>query len=235
MDDTRESEGVEEASASDSAPGRKRKRGWSKKRGIAVGVVVVVLVAAGLGFWVWHEQPSFCNAICHTPMDPYLPTFEAAPGEAAQDKWGNEVAEAGAMMAPLHRASLDEGGAGATCVSCHVPSVGEQLSEAAKWATGNYLDPLEERSAEQLLAARGLESDAFCLNESCHNLTRDELAQTTEQLFERNPHSGHHGEEACDSCHKGHRASVNQCTQCHLDAPVPDGWVTHAEEYRMLN
>ena len=35
-----------------------------------VGVVVaVVLVCAGGGFYVWHNQPSFCNAICHEPMD----------------------------------------------------------------------------------------------------------------------------------------------------------------------
>ena len=47
------------------APKRKRKK-WP----ITVGVIAVVLVVAGAGFWVWHEQPSFCNAICHTPMDP---------------------------------------------------------------------------------------------------------------------------------------------------------------------
>ena len=40
-----------------------------KKRGIVVGVIVAVIVVAGAGFWVWHEQPSFCNAICHSPMD----------------------------------------------------------------------------------------------------------------------------------------------------------------------
>ena len=45
--------------------GRRRGRRWP----IVVGVVAVVLVAAGAGFWVWHEQPGFCNAICHDPMD----------------------------------------------------------------------------------------------------------------------------------------------------------------------
>ena len=48
-----------------------------KRLGITLGCVVAVLVVAGAGFMVWHEQPSFCNAICHDPMDPYLPTFEA--------------------------------------------------------------------------------------------------------------------------------------------------------------
>ena len=45
---------------------KKRTRKWP----IVVGVVVVVLVAAGAGFLVWHEQPGFCNAICHSPMIP---------------------------------------------------------------------------------------------------------------------------------------------------------------------
>ena len=54
-------------------------------------------VGAGLslihisGFWVWHEQPSFCAAICHTPMDEYLETYEQEPGTTGVDKWGNEV------------------------------------------------------------------------------------------------------------------------------------------------
>ncbi len=79
---------------------QKKKKKWP----IVVGVVVAVLVVAGAGFWVWHEQPSFCNAICHTPMDAYLPTYEAEPGQAATDVWGNEVANASGMMAAVHRA-----------------------------------------------------------------------------------------------------------------------------------
>ncbi|MEG0621206.1 MAG: salivary glue protein Sgs-3, partial [Raoultibacter sp.] len=38
-----------------------------KKWPIVVGVVVAVLVVAGIGGFIWHEQPSFCSAICHTP------------------------------------------------------------------------------------------------------------------------------------------------------------------------
>ena len=36
---------------------QKKKKKWP----IVVGVVVAVLVVAGAGFWVWHEQPSFCK------------------------------------------------------------------------------------------------------------------------------------------------------------------------------
>ena len=53
-----------------------------KNKLIIVGVVAAVLVAAGAGFWVWHEQPSFCNAICHSPMDKYVETYyEGDPGK----------------------------------------------------------------------------------------------------------------------------------------------------------
>ena len=52
------------------SPKRKAKRGW-----IIGGVVAAVIVVAGAGFWVWHETPSFCNAICHSPMDSYVDTY----------------------------------------------------------------------------------------------------------------------------------------------------------------
>ena len=43
-----------------------------RKWPIAVGCVAAVIVLAAAGFFVWHEQPSFCNAICHVPMDNYV-------------------------------------------------------------------------------------------------------------------------------------------------------------------
>lgn len=49
------------------APKKPRRKGW-----IIAGVVAAVIIVAGAGFWVWHEQPSFCNAICHSPMDYYV-------------------------------------------------------------------------------------------------------------------------------------------------------------------
>ena len=62
-----------------------------KRRSIVAGVVVAVVVAAAAGLMVWHEQPSFCAAICHDPMDPYLPTYEATPGESGTDKWATKL------------------------------------------------------------------------------------------------------------------------------------------------
>ena len=64
---TEENEGQRTVAPADAdhAPKGKNK----KKPAIVAGTVAVVLVLAGAGFWVWHEQPSFCNAICHSPMD----------------------------------------------------------------------------------------------------------------------------------------------------------------------
>ena len=227
---------VEAATEAIEADNSATKEAAPKKKGkkwpIVVGVVVVVLIAAGAGFWVWHEQPSFCNAICHTPMDPYNATYDQEPGTAGIDKWGNEVANTSSMLCVSHKVSTDQGGAGATCMSCHVPQISEQVTEGMNWVTGNYIYPLEERAGEDLVEARGLEADQFCLNESCHNLTRDDLIKATSDM-EFNPHKAQHGEIACTECHKAHRASVLYCTSCHSEAEVPEGWLTVAEAKKL--
>ena len=76
------------------APKKRPKRGW-----IVAGVVAAVIVVAGAGFWVWHEQPSFCNAICHSPMDYYVETYDSpiwrttpatgyVPSSFMRKRWG---------------------------------------------------------------------------------------------------------------------------------------------------
>lgn len=115
---------AKDASRGDEASGFEQRRARTR-RWIAVGVTAAVLVVAGAGFWVWHEQPSFCNAICHTPMDPYV------EGYYSQDP---------ALLSAVHQ------GADVTCMGCHVPTLSEQLAEGAAWVTGGYDLPLEQRS-----------------------------------------------------------------------------------------
>ncbi|WP_251178439.1 cytochrome c3 family protein [Adlercreutzia agrestimuris] len=232
-------EAATEATAStDSATKEAAPKKGKKKWPIVVGIVVVVLIAAGAGFWVWHEQPSFCNAICHTPMDPYNQTYDQADNTAGVDKWGNEVSNTHSMLAVTHKASVEDGGAGATCMSCHVPQLSEQISEGMNWVTGNYVNPLEERSLEDLVEARGIPADEFCLNAACHSngeggaMTRDDLIALTADM-ERNPHVAQHGANECSDCHKAHRASVNECSQCHNDADIPEGWISVADEKKL--
>lgn len=225
-----------ENASTDSKPETRR-----KKTVAAVGIVAAVVVVAGAGFFAWHEQPSFCNAICHTPMDPYLPTYEAEPGEAAIDKWGNEVKDASAMMSATHRANSAE----ATCLDRHSPVISEQIAEGISWITSSYEVAenatygvvLSEKSLSDLTAARGVEGEAFCLNESCHVnddgsiMTKKDLAALTSHM-NYNPHEAHI-ETECSDCHKAHRASVVTCTSCHGTMDVPEGWLTAAEASKL--
>lgn len=231
---------VENATDNSAAPKR-------KALPIVIGCTVVAVIAvAGAGFIAWHEQPSFCNAICHTPMDPYVSTLT----DGATDKYGNELAseaEKTSMLSYAH-ANIENGDA-IECLDCHVPTLGEQVSEGLSWATGNYTVKgtnangqafLESRSLEDLVEARGLEPDQFCLNDACHTsndgsvLTREDLvALTADEYGDLNPHEAVHEELACGTCHKAHTQSVNYCSNCHDDAKIPDGWLS-AQDYASL-
>lgn len=215
---------IVEPEASKKEPSAKKPR--NKKLGIIAAVLVVILAAAGGGFYVWHQTPSFCDAICHNPQDPYTPTFEAEPGQPAVDKWGNEVADARGMLAPFHRKFFD-----ANCLSCHEPTMQEQISEGMEWVTGNFYNPLSERDLNDLCRWNGKDEIEFCAKSGCHATisTKEDLTEVTANL-ERNPHSWHHVEYDCSDCHKAHRASIMVCADCHEDAEVPAGWITPAEE-----
>ena len=199
----------------------------SKRLFMALGVVVAVAVVAGAGMLVWHEKPSFCGTVCHTPMSSYLETYEIDLNGPATDKWGNEVADASSMLVVTHAA------AGDTCLDCHEPTMSQQIGEGLSWVFGGYEYPLAERNTADLAAASGKSGDEFCLNESCHNLTRDDLVAATEDMGPYNPHLAHHEELDCGTCHKAHRASVMYCSQCHAAAEVPEGWLS-ADEANQL-
>jgi hypothetical protein len=197
-----------------------------KKWPIVVGVIVAVIVVAGIGFWNWHEQPSFCNAFCHESMDSYVATWDQDANTTGVDKWGNEVSNTNAMLVVAHKQ------AGVNCLQCHVPTLSQQLSEVSETITGDYYVPLAEVGTEDLMVNSGHEEgtgDQFCLKSGCHDLTRADLTELTSDM-PRNPHSWQHGEQECSDCHKSHRASVLICTECHSDAEaeLPDGWVDAA-------
>lgn len=242
------------AGAAGEAPA-KRPPIWkrSKRFPVVVGVVAAVLVVAGAGFWTWHETPSFCGAICHTPMDAYLQTYT----EGTTDKYGNELegSQKTAMMAYLHGGMDATGaqvaqGSGMGCLSCHEPVLTEQVSEGISWIGGNYevlgknsagYTVLESRTFDQLTAASGKANEEFCLKSGCHVtangevLERRDLIAVTDDMGPRNPHSTQHGEIDCGECHKGHTVSVNYCTRCHDDAQSPDGWATWGEAEQLYS
>lgn len=141
----------------------------TRKAGIVVVVVVAVVVVAGAGFAVWHEQPSFCNAICHEPMDSYV------DGYYADDT----------QMAERHRA------VGVECLDCHVPTLGEQVSEAGAWVTGSYDNPLGKSNLAN--------TEGFCFRSGCHSedAWKDNHADVDVSLG-----------DGCASCHVMHRSHV---------------------------
>lgn len=123
------------------------------RKGITtIAVVAVVLVVAGCGFTVWHSQPSFCNAICHEPMDSYVEGF------ANQDT----------KMAAAHVS------AGLSCLDCHEPTISEQATEALSWISGSYSNPME---ASNLANQKG-----FCLRSGCHSQENWEAAHNDVDL-----------------------------------------------------
>lgn len=171
-------------------PKRKRKR-WP----VVAGVLAAVLVVAGAGFMVWHEQPSFCNAICHDPMDPYV------EGYFSDDK---------DLLAVTHRLVGNE------CLDCHEPTMSQQIQEGIAWATGNFYSDLEKRD---------LGNEDLCLNEACHVREDIVAATEDWGGTDFNPHASHVGKDVtCGDCHSVHRASVMYCNECH-NAELPAGWV----------
>ncbi|MCI8469113.1 MAG: cytochrome c3 family protein [Eggerthellaceae bacterium] len=177
--------------AGEGAPAQRRRKKWP----VVVGVVAVVCVLAGAGFMVWHEQPSFCNAICHEPMDPYVEGY---------------YSDDATLVAAAHQRE------DVTCLQCHVPTIGEQVTEGIAWATGDFYVPLERHD---------LATNEFCLVDGCH--TRDEIVAATEDWGgnDFNPHAAHTTkEQECGDCHSVHRESVMSCAECH-STPLPDGWV----------
>lgn len=173
-------------------PQPKRKK---TKAAIVVGVIAAIVVVAGVGFSIWHEQPSFCNAICHDPMDPYVEGYYAPDST---------------MLSAAHGAN------GKGCLDCHEPTISEQVAEGAAWITGNFYTPPEMRN---------LATNEFCLNEACHTREEIAAATHDWGGKDFNPHAAHTTkEQQCGDCHRVHRESVMSCSECHT-SPLPEGWV----------
>lgn len=180
-----------------------KKKGNKKK---IVAVIVAVVVVAAIGFTVWHEQPAFCNAICHTPMDSYV------EGYASYDNTKNVT---------VHKRS------GLTCLKCHEPKIDEQIAEGISWMAGDYAYAAE--TGKLISRSEEFATTEFCLQKGCHAVsTLGELSELTEDRV-WNPHDfSEHGVTICGDCHKVHDQSVLVCSECHYQAAddVPKDWTS---------
>lgn len=218
-------------SSPNSAASASSKKCRVRKKGVIAATCIAIVAIVGIAFWHWHETPGFCGTMCHNSMSAYSETFVQELGKPGVDKWGNAVSNVSAMLGPVHNQ------VGKSCLSCHIPTLPQQLGEVRETLTGEYYFPLHEVGVEQLRSNAGNPAntgDQFCLNSGCHIAksapvtTRADLQRATKDL-PFNPHSTRHGDIACSSCHKSHRASVMYCTQCHSEAYdiMPDGWVDY--------
>ncbi len=211
-----------------------------RNRMAIVGIVAAIVAVAGAGLFVWHEQPSFCNAFCHASMDAYVGTYDNDYGQVGTGKYGNEVADGHAMLVVVHKEQ------NLACLDCHVPAIAQQVGEVMETVTGNYTvvaradgngTALYEVGTVELMenAGHGADGDAFCLRSGCHDMTRNELTERTADMA-FNPHRWQHEEFECSDCHKSHRASVLYCTKCHTDAEqsLPSGWVAYDRSQQIL-
>ena len=185
----------EKGAAGGPAPKKRPKRGW-----IVAGVVAAIIVVAGAGFWVWHEQPSFCNAICHSPMDAYVETYDSNdPG----------------MLVTQHKE------AGDSCLDCHEAELTTQVSEVMAWVSDSY--PMD---GDMLATGKEFANEEFCARPECHDM--NEVVANTwgfcDNEPDENPHSSHQDLALeCGDCHKVHEKSTLVCNDCH-DMNVPEGW-----------
>jgi hypothetical protein len=204
-------------------PKKKKKLGI---RILIVGAIVLVVLGGGSAgaYAVFHSNPAFCNFICHTPMDPYVESYQNGTSVNAAQTDPSVV-----LSVTLHKDSEQQ----LNCLSCHVPTMSEQITEGIKWVSGDYELPLEMKiAAGQIKEGSGDKNGVeFCLRPECHEgiTSLDELKASTADQH-RNPHNSHLGNQDCSTCHQTHEQSVNMCTQCHSDVEQPDGWLTYKEQ-----
>ncbi len=191
----------EETNASAEPQGKSTKIKAKKKTMVVISIVAAVVVVAGVGFFVWHEQPSFCNAVCHVPMDDYVEGYYSTDAS---------------VLASTHAQGK------VTCLGCHEANLGEQVAEGVVWVSGSYSVPLEKRD---------FASEENCLSSGCHNMSREELTQKTANLPRNPHDWSMHGsiDYACGDCHSIHDQQVDQCAGCHGDIELAQGWTAPSQ------
>ena len=200
-----------EAAEADGFVPRVKKRLSKNKRLTIVVAVVAVVAVVGVGFATWSTSPSFCSALCHSPLQNYVENY-------VDGYYATEGAPAGIRV---------HANAGLNCLSCHSRSAVRQLGEVAHWATDSY----EVDDEGFLVKDETLLTKEFCTQSGCH--TWEAVVDSTWGFAgndeEFNPHASHQdGSVTCSDCHSIHKQSQLYCAKCH-DLNLPEGWVATSE------
>jgi hypothetical protein len=215
------------ADGSDPKPKKRKIKLWLKIVIAIVAVFVVLGGGAGAAYAIFHDNPAFCNAICHTPMDPYVESYQEGTSINPLQ------ADSEAVLSVVTHKDSDQQ---LNCLSCHVPDMQEQIQEGIKWVTGDYELPIEMKLVNgQVKEDSGDKNGVeFCLRADCHEgIGTDDPLKDLKGITadeHRNPHDSHLGNQDCSNCHQTHEQSVMMCSQCHADAKVPEGWLTYKEQ-----
>jgi hypothetical protein len=185
---------------SKAAPSAEEKATRRKRLYVIGSVVAALLVSTVAGGLTWHNQPSFCGTVCHSPMASYSASITNP----------NQLVGKHAKAAKL------------ACLDCHESTVSEQLTEAGRTITGNYVV-----QSGHLVPTKAVSfDDSYCLG--CHaskHTSRKELIEKTAKKYGAyNPHAEPHYRVPCITCHQMHGTSRNYCANCHFKAAVPTGW-----------
>ena len=191
----------EKGAAGGPAPKKRPKRGW-----IVAGLVAAIIVVAGAGFWVWHEQPSFCNAICHSPMDYYVETYDSGDPN---------------LGVTVHAK------AGESCLDCHTAELTTQISEVMRLGVRQLSHDRRRHHARHRQSSSPASSSAREPSATeASPLTRSPRAcgdsPATTRSTTRIPAIEDMALE-CGDCHKAHENQVLVCNECH-DLTLPEGW-----------
>lgn len=189
---------------------QKKKTGRGVRVLIIVGLVLtVIIVGVGGAYLGFHDNPRFCNAICHSPMDNYVVSYET--GNNAQEAAGHAQAGVG-------------------CLDCHEASLDEQITEGVAWVSGDFV--VDETGFLVNGSGEASGTREFCFR--CHDDGDSTTGKDWEDIVVAttnwgddegvNPHKSHDGDEQCLNCHSAHRTSVIACDECH-GWKTPEDWV----------
>ncbi len=188
-------------------PKRSPRRRLTKNTKLTVAVIAVAVAAvAGVSLWTWSEDPSFCSALCHSPLAAYV------------DGYYSDDAGLGVTV----HADAD-----LTCLSCHDSSTVRQIGEFAHWVTDSY--QVDEDA--MLVKDETMLTAEFCLRDGCH--TWESVVDSTwgfagnDESY--NPHASHQDASiTCSDCHSIHGQNQLYCAKCH-SLELPEGWVATGE------